>query len=174
MEDLDPTAQLIVDGPLLECWSWKDRPELYSGRHRTTGLSVQVACTLSGTLAWVSAPPRYLVGGPGWSGVGPAAVGTGVLPLSVDDPGGVVTRGSRTLVTADKGNDPSSVRSFAGVGAGAGLSTGWPRTHAARGGTKMDIEDIEVFIGTGRRQGRALGHGPEPGRAEGPRQAPSQ
>lgn len=33
-------------------------------------------------------PTRYLVGGPGWSGAGPAAVGTGVLPLSVDDPGG--------------------------------------------------------------------------------------
>ena len=32
--------------------------------------------------------PRYLVGGPGWSGAGPVAVGTGVLPLSVDDPGG--------------------------------------------------------------------------------------
>ena len=56
MEDLDPTAQLIVDGTLLECWSWKDRPELYSGRHRTTGLSVQVACTLSGALAWVCDP----------------------------------------------------------------------------------------------------------------------
>ena len=25
--------------------------------------------------------PRYLVGGPGWSGAGPVAVGTGVLPL---------------------------------------------------------------------------------------------
>ena len=56
MEDLDTTAQLIVDGALLECWSWKDRPELYSGRHRTTGLSVQVACTLSGALAWVCDP----------------------------------------------------------------------------------------------------------------------
>jgi len=31
---------------------------------------------------------RYLVGGPGWSGAGPVAVGTGVLPLSLDDPGG--------------------------------------------------------------------------------------
>ena len=31
---------------------------------------------------------RYLVGGPGWPGAGPVAVGTGVLPLSVDDPGG--------------------------------------------------------------------------------------
>ena len=58
VEDLDPTAQLIVDGTLLECWSWKDRPKLYSGRHRTTGLNVQVACTLSGALAWVCDPPR--------------------------------------------------------------------------------------------------------------------
>ena len=88
---------------------------------------------------------RFLVGGPGWSGAGPAAVGTGVLPLSVDDPGARVTCGSRALVTADKGNDPSSVRSNAGVGAGTGLSTGWPRTHAARDGTKMNIEDIKVL-----------------------------
>ena len=29
-------------------------------------------------------------------------------------------------MTADKGNGPQCVRSFAGVGAGAGLSTGWP------------------------------------------------
>ena len=28
VEDLDPTAQLIVDGTLLECWSWKGHPEL--------------------------------------------------------------------------------------------------------------------------------------------------
>ena len=28
VEDLDPTAQLIIDGTLLECWSWKDHPEL--------------------------------------------------------------------------------------------------------------------------------------------------
>ena len=56
MEDLDPTAQLIVDGTLLECWSWKEHPELYSGKHGTTGLNVQVARTLSGTLAWVSDP----------------------------------------------------------------------------------------------------------------------
>ena len=56
VEDLDPTAQLIVDGTLLECWSWKDRPELYSGKHKNTGLNVQVACTLSGALAWVSDP----------------------------------------------------------------------------------------------------------------------
>ena len=58
VEDLDPTAQLIIDGTLLQCWSWADHPELYSGKHKhkTTGLNVQVACTLSGTLAWVSDP----------------------------------------------------------------------------------------------------------------------
>lgn len=56
VEDLAPNAQLIIDGTLLQCWSWKDHPELYPGKHRTTGLNVQVACTSSGVLAWVSDP----------------------------------------------------------------------------------------------------------------------
>ena len=56
VEDLDPTVQLIVDGTLLQCWSWAEHPELYSGKHRTTALNVQVACTLTGHLAWVSDP----------------------------------------------------------------------------------------------------------------------
>ena len=41
VEDLDPTVQLIVDGTLLQCWSWAEHPELYSGKHKTTGLNVQ-------------------------------------------------------------------------------------------------------------------------------------
>ena len=56
VEDLDPGVQLIIDGTLLPCWSWADHPELWSGKHRTTGLNVQVACTLTGGLAWVSDP----------------------------------------------------------------------------------------------------------------------
>lgn len=56
VEDLDPQAQLIIDGTLLPCWSWATHPELFSGKHHTTGLNVQVACTLSGDLAWVSDP----------------------------------------------------------------------------------------------------------------------
>jgi hypothetical protein len=40
-DDLDPDAQYIVDGTLLPCWSWKDRPKLYSGKHKTTGVNVQ-------------------------------------------------------------------------------------------------------------------------------------
>jgi len=55
-EDLDRRQQYIVDGSLLPCWSWADHPELYSGKHKTTGLNVQVACDLSGTLVWVSDP----------------------------------------------------------------------------------------------------------------------
>ena len=69
VEDLDPTVQLIVDGTLLQCWSWADHPELYSGKHQTTGVNVQVACTLSGTLAWVSDLTRDSLVGFRWLGV---------------------------------------------------------------------------------------------------------
>jgi hypothetical protein len=55
-EELDDHTQYIVDGSLLPCWSWADHRELYSGKHKTTGLNIQVACRLSGRLAWVSDP----------------------------------------------------------------------------------------------------------------------
>jgi DDE superfamily endonuclease/Helix-turn-helix of DDE superfamily endonuclease len=55
-DDLDPEAQYIVDGTLLPCWSWKDRPELYSGKHKATGVNVQVACSIYGHLSWISDP----------------------------------------------------------------------------------------------------------------------
>ena len=45
--DLDPDAQYILDGTLLPCWSWTGRKELYSGKHKTTGMNVQVACTIT-------------------------------------------------------------------------------------------------------------------------------
>ena len=54
--DLDPDRQYIIDGTLAPCWSWRDRPELYSGKHHTTGVNLQVACTLTGHLAWISPP----------------------------------------------------------------------------------------------------------------------
>jgi hypothetical protein len=53
-DDLDPDAQYILDGTLLPCWSWDGRKELYSGKHKTTGMSVQVACTIYGKLASMS------------------------------------------------------------------------------------------------------------------------
>lgn len=55
-EDLDPRDQYIVDGTLLPCWSWSDHRELYSGKHHTTGMNVQVVCDLYGRLAWISDP----------------------------------------------------------------------------------------------------------------------
>lgn len=55
-EDLDPRTQYIVDGTLLPCWSWHGQRQLYSGKHKTTGLNVQVACDLAGRLAWISDP----------------------------------------------------------------------------------------------------------------------
>ncbi len=55
-EDLDPRTQYIVDGTLLPCWSWASHPELHSGKHKTTGMNVQVACDLDGQLAWISDP----------------------------------------------------------------------------------------------------------------------
>jgi DDE superfamily endonuclease len=43
-----------VDGSLLPCWSWVHRPDLYSGKHKTTGMNVLFASSLSGHLRWVS------------------------------------------------------------------------------------------------------------------------
>lgn len=55
-EEIDPRSQLIVDGTLLPCWSWASAPGLYSGKHKTTGMNVQLACTLEGRTAWISDP----------------------------------------------------------------------------------------------------------------------
>lgn len=55
-EDLDVGTQYIVDGSLLPCWSWHGHRELYSGKRKTTGMNVQVACDLNGRLAWISDP----------------------------------------------------------------------------------------------------------------------
>jgi hypothetical protein len=53
-DDLDGEAQYFVDGTLLPCWSWAAHPGLYSGKHKKTGMNVQVACTVYGRLAWIS------------------------------------------------------------------------------------------------------------------------
>jgi hypothetical protein len=55
-EELPPDAQLIVDGTLASCWSWDNHNELYSGKHHTTGLNLQVVCDLAGRLRWISDP----------------------------------------------------------------------------------------------------------------------
>jgi len=73
--DYIPTAdrlsggkQYVVDGTLLPCWSWASRKDLYSGKHKKTGMNVLVACTLEGRLSWISDPvpgsrhDNYIVG----------------------------------------------------------------------------------------------------------------
>src|SRR4051812_8683982 len=46
----------VVDGSLCPSWSWADAPELYSGKHKTTGHSHQFVCDLSGDLPHASEP----------------------------------------------------------------------------------------------------------------------
>lgn len=55
-EELPHDEQLIVDGTLVSCWSWETHTELYSGKHHTTGLNLQVVCDLTGRLRWISDP----------------------------------------------------------------------------------------------------------------------
>ena len=55
-DDVPPGDTYLIDGTLLPCWSWADRPDLHSGKHHTTGVNVQVASDLQGTILWVSDP----------------------------------------------------------------------------------------------------------------------
>jgi transposase len=55
-DEIDPGACFVLDGTLLPCWSWADHPELFSGKHKTTGLNVQVLCDLNGNPVWISDP----------------------------------------------------------------------------------------------------------------------
>ena len=46
----------IIDGTLLPCWSWASKPELFSGKHKTTGHNVQVVTNFDGKLCHISDP----------------------------------------------------------------------------------------------------------------------
>ena len=56
VDDIPTGTAYLVDGTLLPCWSWEMHPELYSGKHHTTGVNVQVASTPDGRIVWVSDP----------------------------------------------------------------------------------------------------------------------
>lgn len=47
---------LLIDGTSAPCWSWKEAPEPYSGKHKTTGHNPQVASDPRGRLVYLSAP----------------------------------------------------------------------------------------------------------------------
>jgi hypothetical protein len=46
----------LLDGSLSPCWSWARRPDLYSGKHKTTGHNFQVISDLVGNVLAVSEP----------------------------------------------------------------------------------------------------------------------
>ena len=56
-DELDDRTQYVVDGTLLPCWSWAGHPELYSGKHKTTGLNVQIVAPLTASLC--GSPTRW-------------------------------------------------------------------------------------------------------------------
>jgi transposase len=47
---------VLVDGFLAPTWSWRDMPELWSGKHKTTGFNGQAIANLRGDLLFVSDP----------------------------------------------------------------------------------------------------------------------
>jgi hypothetical protein len=55
-EEASRGTTLLIDGTLAPCWSWKDNPELYSGKHKTTGHNLQILSDLNGYLIHISAP----------------------------------------------------------------------------------------------------------------------
>jgi hypothetical protein len=49
-------SSAVIDGSLLPCWSWASHPELWSGKHKTTGHNCQVVVDLNGWLVHMSDP----------------------------------------------------------------------------------------------------------------------
>ena len=47
---------VLVDGFLAPCWSWRAAPDLWSGKHKTTGFNSQVISNLAGEVIFVSEP----------------------------------------------------------------------------------------------------------------------
>ena len=46
----------VVDGTLFPCWSWRSHRELWSGKHKATGMNVQILVLPDGGLVWASDP----------------------------------------------------------------------------------------------------------------------
>ncbi len=55
-DELDDQTLYLIDGTRLPCGSWASHPQLYSGKHQSTGVNVQVAATVYGRLAWILDP----------------------------------------------------------------------------------------------------------------------
>lgn len=72
----------VADGTLCPCWSWAGKPELRSGKHKTTGHGHQLVVDLAGELLHISDPV------PGRTHDAKAVRDTGTLDLL--DPGNTI------------------------------------------------------------------------------------
>lgn len=54
--DLTLHEAVITARPLAPCWSWRSTPELWFGKHKTTGHNAQVVVLLDGDVVYVSDP----------------------------------------------------------------------------------------------------------------------
>ncbi|MCA1605416.1 MAG: transposase, partial [Acidobacteria bacterium] len=104
-----PGRVSCVDGALMPCWSYRAHPELYSGKHRTTGHLVQLATDLDGDVRAISdAYPgswhdSHAYDETGWAdhigdegGIGDKAyVGTGLVTPRKKPPGGELSIGDK-------------------------------------------------------------------------------
>ena len=57
-EEVPQGCDYVVDGTLFPCWSWRNHRELWSGKHKATGMSmnVQILVLPGGRLVWASDP----------------------------------------------------------------------------------------------------------------------
>jgi hypothetical protein len=52
---------VLVDGFLASTWCWRDAPQLWSGKHKTTGFNGQAIANLRGDLLFVSEPVTGII-----------------------------------------------------------------------------------------------------------------
>ena len=55
-EEVPQGCDYVVDGALFPCWSWRNHRELWSGKHKATGMNVQILVLPDGRLVWASDP----------------------------------------------------------------------------------------------------------------------
>ena len=55
-EEVPEGCDYVLDGTLFPCWSWRAHRELWSGKHGTTGMNVQILVLPDGRLVWASDP----------------------------------------------------------------------------------------------------------------------
>ena len=55
-EEVPEGCDYVLGGTLFPCWSWRNHRELWSGKHKTTGMNVQILVLPGGRLVWASDP----------------------------------------------------------------------------------------------------------------------